>query len=61
MANRIIDLERRGVEWKRFNDINVVGTDYEPFDASGWTPMPSGLLGPVRLVPLTAVEPSTMN
>ena len=57
MANRIIDLERRGVEWKRFNDINVVGTDYEPFDASEWTPMSSGLLGPVELVPLASVEP----
>jgi hypothetical protein len=58
MANRIIDLERRDVEWKRFYDINFVGTDYEPFDASGWTPMPSGLLGPVRLVPLDEFEPS---
>jgi hypothetical protein len=57
MANRIIDLDRRGVEWKKFYDINVVGTGYEPFDASNWTPMPSGLLGPVELVPLASVEP----
>jgi hypothetical protein len=58
MANRIIDLDRRGVEWKKFYDINVVGTGYEPFDASDWSPMPSGLLGPVELVPLTSVEPT---
>jgi len=57
MANRIIDLDRRGVEWKKFHDINFVGTGYEPFDASEWTPMPSGLLGPVELVPLAPVEP----
>lgn len=58
MANRIVDLERREIEWKKFHDINFVGTDYEPFDASDWAPMPSGLLGPVRLVPLTASDPS---
>jgi hypothetical protein len=57
MANRIVDLERRGVEWKKFYDINVVGLDYEPFDASDWAPMPSGLLGPVRLVPITDRRP----
>ena len=59
MANRIIDLDRRGVEWKTFYDINFVGTDYEPFDASDWTPMASGLLGPVRLVPLETRSPSS--
>jgi len=59
MANRIIDLDQRGVDWKKFYDINFVGTDYEPFDASGWTPMPSGLLGPVRLVPLESRSPSS--
>jgi hypothetical protein len=59
MANRIIDLERRGVEWKKFYDINFVGTDYEPFDASGWAPMESGLLGPVQLVPLTPQQPAS--
>ena len=25
---------------------------YQPFDASGWPLEPSGLLGPIRLVPL---------
>lgn len=59
MANRIIDLERRGVRWKKFYNINVVGIDYEPFDASGWAPMPSGLLGPVTLIPGTELDPNT--
>lgn len=57
MANRIADLDRRGVSWKRFYDINFVGIDYQPFDASDWAPMPSGLLGPVTLIPGTELDP----
>jgi hypothetical protein len=37
------------VEWKIFRDINFVGIDYRPFDASKWPVRPSGLLGPVTL------------
>ena len=51
-ANRIADLDRRKVDWKRFHEINFVDIDYKPFDASGWEPLESGLLGPVRLVPV---------
>jgi len=51
-ANRVRDLDRRKVEWKVFEDINYVGIDYKPFDASGWPVRPSGLLGPVTLTPL---------
>ncbi len=51
-ANRIADLDRRGVEWKRFHEINFVNVDYKSFDASGWKPLRSGLIGPVRLVPV---------
>lgn len=50
-ANRIADLDRRKVSWKSFHEINFVNIDYKPFDASGWPPLESGLLGPVRLVP----------
>ena len=35
-ANRIADLDRRGVNWKAFHEINFVGKDYKPFDASHW-------------------------
>jgi len=48
-ANRIRDLDRRHVNWKIFRDINFVGIDYKPFDASNWPVRPSGLLGPVTL------------
>jgi hypothetical protein len=54
-ANRIRDLERRGVSWKNFHEINFVNVHYKPFDAAEWPLQPSGLLGPVRLVPL-AIE-----
>jgi len=53
--NRIADLDRRGVEWKYFHDINFVNIDYEPFDASQWPVSPSGLLKPVILRRLQTV------
>jgi hypothetical protein len=53
MINRVIDLDRRGVRWQKFYDINMVNINYEPFDASGWDPMESGLLGPVTITPLS--------
>ena len=48
-ANRIRDLDRRKVRWKYFDDLNVVGRDYKPLDASNWPLRDSGLLGPVTL------------
>ncbi|MBV9879587.1 MAG: hypothetical protein JO180_03785 [Gemmatirosa sp.] len=56
-ANRIRDLDIRGVPWKIFHDINYVGIDYKPFDASKWPLRASGLLGPVTLTPLGAHVP----
>ena len=57
-ANRIRDLDRRGVPWKKFHDINFVDHNYREFDASGWDVTPSGLAGPVRLIPMRAVRPA---
>lgn len=51
-ANRIRDMDQRGIEWKIFDDINFVNRQYEPFDAANWPVVSSGLLGPVRLVRL---------
>ncbi|MFM7320026.1 MAG: glycosyl hydrolase [Armatimonadota bacterium] len=47
-ANGLAALDRRGVDWKPFF---LVGADYKPFDASRWDPLPSGLIGPVRMLP----------
>lgn len=55
-ANRIRDLDRRGVPWKKFEDINIVSHMYEPFDASDWPLQPSGLLGPVYLIPYDLLQ-----
>jgi hypothetical protein len=51
-ANRIRDLDRRGVKWKNFHDINFVNQDYRPFDAANWPVASAGLIGPVTLTPL---------
>jgi hypothetical protein len=57
-ANRIADLDRRGLAWKKFYNVNYPARLAENrgadglFTAAAWTPLPSGLLGPVRLIPL---------
>jgi hypothetical protein len=51
-ANRVRDMEMRGEEWKIFYEINMVDKDYKKFDATKWSPTPSGLLGPVTITPL---------
>jgi hypothetical protein len=56
-ANRIRDMDRRGVPWKIMREINFVDINYRPFDASKWDVKPSGLLGPVRLIPLRILQP----
>ncbi len=49
-ANRIADMDRRGVHWRKFKDINMVDINYEPSDYSSWEPVPSGLNSQVFLV-----------
>jgi hypothetical protein len=56
-ANRIRDLDRRGVQWQNFNDINFVNLDYKKFNAANWPLADSGLLGPVSLTPVQAIRP----
>jgi hypothetical protein len=61
-ANRIRDLDRRAVAWKKFYNVNFparLPANRGPdglFTAAGWDPLPSGLLGPVRLTPLAAIR-----
>ena len=47
-ANRMIELDRKEVPWKKFFFVDI---DYEEFNASKWKPLPSGVLGPVHLTP----------
>ncbi|MGV8827272.1 MAG: alpha-L-rhamnosidase [Breznakibacter sp.] len=51
-ANRIADYDRNKVPWRMFKEINLVKLNYEKGDFSGWSVVPSGLLGPVVLTPL---------
>jgi len=58
MANRIADMDRRGIVWKKFYNVNFPANRAENrsanglFDASKWSPLDSGLLGPVTLTPV---------
>ena len=55
-ANRIRDMDQRKVNWKIMREINFVNIDYRPFDASGWEITPSGLIGPVKLIPMKRIN-----
>ena len=48
-ANRIAQMDRDGVEWRHFKEINVVDLNYKTTRYDQWEPVPSGLLSPVRL------------
>jgi hypothetical protein len=53
-ANRIADMDRRKVNWKYFYDANVASnTARGVLNAATWPVFDSGLIGPVRLVPLS--------
>jgi hypothetical protein len=55
-ANRIRDLEVRKVNWKIMHNANIVTPAYKPFDGSKWPIQPSGLFGPVRLIPVKSKQ-----
>ncbi len=62
MANRIADLDKRGVVWKKFYNTNFParlaknrGAD-GLFTAAKWEPKSSGLIGPVSLTPVIFVQ-----
>jgi putative lipoprotein len=57
MANRIAYMDKKGMDWKIFYNVNMSARKKENvkngiFDASNWEPKPSGLLGPVMLIPV---------
>ena len=63
MANRIADLDRSGVPWRKFYNVNFPARLPENrgpdglFSAAGWEPLDSGLLGPVTLQPVRLGAP----
>ncbi|HKJ30339.1 MAG TPA: glycosyl hydrolase [Balneolales bacterium] len=52
-SNRIAFYDRQGKKWQKFYNINFVNINYHHFNAADWKTVPSGLLGPVTLIPLT--------
>ena len=62
MANRVIALEKKGVVWQKFYNINIsarlkenLGKDGY-FTTKNWTPKESGILGKVTLTALEVLE-----
>jgi alpha-L-rhamnosidase/Glycosyl hydrolases family 2, sugar binding domain len=51
MANRIRDMDIKRIPWRNYHEINFVNINYKDFDATNWTVMPSGLIGPVTITP----------
>ena len=49
-ANRIADLDRKGVKWRKMEEINVVDINYKKTTYEDWKPMLSGLNSQVKLV-----------
>jgi hypothetical protein len=49
-ANRIADMDRHDVPWRKMKEINVVDINYKKTTYSHWTPMPSGLNSSVKLI-----------
>jgi len=62
MANRIADMDKKGMEWRIFYNANVeskerknIGKDGK-FSAEKWQPKPSGISGAVTLIPLSQMK-----
>ena len=51
-ANRIAEFDRQQVPWRRFKEINVVDLNYKKTGYAHWEPLPSGLNGQVKLIPM---------
>lgn len=57
-ANRVRDLDRRKVNWRYFYDANLASRRGRGvLDASNWTLVNSGLIGPVTLTPMKSFTP----
>ena len=48
-ANRIADLDRKEVKWRKYNEINIVKLNYKKGDYKHWELVPSGLNSLVKL------------
>ena len=51
-ANRISELDRQGVKWRKFDEINVVDINYKKTSYANWEAVKSGLNSSVTLLKL---------
>ena len=51
-ANRIAELDRQGVMWRKMEEINVVDINYKKTLYNEWDLVPSGLNSPIKLTKL---------
>lgn len=58
-ANRIADMDRRGVRWRIFKDANIAGALTKTLETGTWGTEPSGLNSTVRLIPLAYNKENT--
>ena len=49
-ANRIADYDRKGIKWRKMEEINVVDINYKRTTYDHWELVPSGLNSQVRLI-----------
>lgn len=49
-ANRIADYDRRGIKWRKMEEINVVDINYKRTTYDAWASVPSGLNSEVQLL-----------
>jgi hypothetical protein len=63
MVNRIEEMDRQGIVWKKFYNTNFPAHERANrganglFDTSKWAPLDAGLSGPVTLTPLEVLRP----
>lgn len=56
-ANRIAELDRQNIPWRKFKEINFVGLNYKKNKYGNWEPLPAGLNGGVKLIPVDWIQP----
>ncbi len=67
MANRIADMDRREVAWKKFYNVNFAANDPQNrgpdnlFTAAKWESRTSGLIGPVTLTAMEKFDPNKLK
>jgi len=55
-ANRIAEMDRQQIPWRKFKEINLVDRNYQKTGYGHWAPVESGLLGPVRMQAMMPVQ-----